>query len=148
MATFEDYLFTKNTRWALWGLLGLFVALLIFVAGVAVGRHSRAGRGAVETSFQPPFMPGGIPLPNGFVTQDHGAVGTVKSVSPPTFTLIERDGDTAVVRFSSTTPLSGAPALAPGQFVIVVGDPAGAGADDDIDARFMRVFPSPPGKPF
>ena len=44
MATFEDYLFTKNTKWFLWGGLLLVLGALIFHAGVVVGSHRHPPR--------------------------------------------------------------------------------------------------------
>jgi len=138
----EDFSFSKHTRVVLWVLLGAFVALLIFIAGVSVGeRHGEHPHGAPGA----PFWPGGVALPEGFVTRGHGAVGTIASVTLPTLTLRERDGDTVVAHVASGTPIAGAAALAPGQFVIIIGDPAQSGNEDFVDARFVRVLPPPPG---
>jgi hypothetical protein len=135
----EDYLFTHSTRWILWTLAALVIAALIFLAGMSFGerrvRHERD-----ETTFASSFL-GGLPLPNGFITRGHGAVGTVMSVSAAAFTLKERDGDTVDVTLASTTPRSGTSTIATGEFVVVIGDPTTTpGGAESIDARFVRIL--------
>ena len=44
MASLEEYMFTKNTKWILWGLGALVLAALIFHAGVVVGLHDHGTR--------------------------------------------------------------------------------------------------------
>ena len=127
-------------KWLLAALGACIVALLFFLAGFAAGeRHAGRERGE---GFAPPFMPGGFSLPNGFVTKGHGAAGTVETVSLPTVEMKERDGDTVTVTVASGTPISGG-MIAPGQFIVVIGDPASTGTED-IDARFVRIMTPPP----
>lgn len=145
MATFEDYLFTKNTKWLLWGLGGLVVVVLIFHVGVVIGaRHNfRPTHGMMGREFRAPF--GGFMMPEGFMPQMHGAVGTVASVTLPTFIVTEQDGEQETVFLATTTlvrnDIQGATstALMPGAHVIVLGWP-----DENverIDARFIRIVP-------
>src|SRR5258708_11751135 len=90
----EDYFFTKNTRWELWSTLGAVVVLFIFHAGVVTGQHQPTrghvpkgpdehGQGGVLDNFLPR---------QGYVENDHGAVGTIATVTLPTFILQSRDG--------------------------------------------------------
>ncbi|MGH7936598.1 MAG: hypothetical protein ACREF8_06285 [Chthoniobacterales bacterium] len=149
MSTFEDYLFTKNTKWVLWGLGALLLAGLIFHAGVVVGSHEPVRYRGDDEGFHPPFPPfAGMTLPQGFIRGGYGAAGTITAVSLPTITIRTRDGATESIYVGTSTAVSGtsssSPAtLAPGEFVIVIGDPSDT--DDNLtDARFIHVVPQQP----
>lgn len=150
MATFEDYLFVKDTKWFIWGALGLLAGALVFHAGVVVGSHNRmlGGRSA-EGGFEArmPFGTAGVMLPQGFVQGGHGALGTIDTVSLPTFTVITRDGNTLYIKTSSSTQLSGVPnldALQSGEMAVIIGEPSDSDTESQINARFIRVTPPPP----
>lgn len=143
----EDYFFTKNTRWVLWGAFTSIVALLIFHAGVVVGSHQHL-RERPGANGAPVGMLGGIMPPQGFVESGHGAVGTVASVTLPTFTLQTRDGMLEKVETGSSTVVTGgstglASDLTSGEKVIIIGDPAEVDDQDDLDARIIHILPSP-----
>jgi hypothetical protein len=139
----EDYFFTKNTRWVLWGAFAVVVALLIFHAGVVVGSHKsmreRPPQGAgLGGMFG--FMP-----PQGFVENGHGAVGTIATVTLPTFTLQTRDGLTERVETGSSTDVTGGTTgtlgdLQSGQTVIIIGNPQTIDDQDDLDARMIHIL--------
>lgn len=147
MATLEDYLFTKNTKWVLWGAFTLVLAALIFHAGVVVGSHSRPmpGRGpGGGFEAQMPFGGGAVSLPQGFIPGGHGALGTIAAIVLPTLTLTSRDGMTLRVEVSSTTVIAGGATgglsdLVVGDTVIVIGDPHDTDNNGDIDARLVRI---------
>ncbi len=152
----EDYFFTKNTRWVLWGAFAVVLALLIFHAGVVVGQHDPM-RGNMMYVNGEPAMPdggmlGGIMPARGFVESGHGAVGTVTTVTPPTFVLQTRDGLTQTVYAGSSTVVTGPatdsrqPAypssvelIKTGEFVIVIGDPNDTD-DGFLDARIIHIL--------
>lgn len=143
----EDYFFTKNTKWILWGALALILALLIFHAGVEVGqqqpRHSHASFNGLPPQ---PGMLSGIMPQQDFVADGHGAVGTVATVTLPTFILTSRGGlDEEIYAGTSTVVTGGASAdtsaLKSGETVIVIGDPEDTD-DGYLDARIIHILPS------
>jgi len=147
----EDYFFTKNTRYVLWGAFAVLVALLIFHAGVVIGEH--------EPRMHPgPGMQAAGPLgkfmPKEAFMSGHGAVGEIATVTLPTFTLITRDNETQQVETGSSTSVEGGPTgtvsdLVRGETVIVIGDPQAVDTDgqNDLDARIVKILPSPPDNP-
>ena len=146
MATFEDYLFTKNSKWFIWGGLGLLLAGLIFHAGVVVGSHRHVGQGrGLGMGFEA-HMPfgGGMMLPQGFMPGGHGALGTIAAITLPTLTLTSRDGTTLRVEVGSTTLIAGTAVNDPstlqvGDTIIVIGDPNDTDEPGEVDARLIRV---------
>jgi hypothetical protein len=149
----EDYFFTKNTKWVLWGAFALIVAMLIFHAGVVVGSHQPTrGRMQIDGRGGPGSMGGfvnGFMPRQGFVESGHGAVGTVATVTLPTFTLTNREGVEQKMYAGSTTVVTGGSvnnpsALQKGQFIIVVGDPNDTDDAGYLDARIIHILPSPP----
>ena len=156
MASLEDYMFTKNTKWILWGLGALVLAALIFHAGVVVGLHDRGmpGRNFDKGGFDAhiPFSGGILPLPQGFIPGGHGALGTISSIALPAITLTTRDNVTLTVNVDSDTQIVGAalegtssPAsLAVGDTIVVLGDPDDISSSGAIDARLIRILPPPP----
>ena len=154
MATLEDYMFTKNTKWILWGLGALVLAALIFHAGVVVGSHDRGmpGHNFDKAWFdaQIPFGGGTLPLPQGFIPGGHGAFGTISSVALPAITVTTRDGVTLTVNVDSDTQIVGATpegtsspsALKVGDTIIVLGDPDDTSSSTAVDARLIRIVPA------
>src|SRR6185437_6953947 len=95
----EDYFFSKNIRFVLWGAFAFIIAFLIFHAGVVVGSHQpMRGRMAFDTRVGPggfaSGIVGGFMPKEGYVESGHGAVGTIATVTLPTFTLTSRGGET------------------------------------------------------
>lgn len=142
MKNLEQFAASKKVRAGV-GILGaLFVAALIFHAGVVVGAHR--GRFDRAHSFRSPLFPSGFALPHGFIPNAHGAVGTITAVTLPTFTMETRAGASqSIVVGTSTLIRSMGPAnekaLSVGSQVIVLGEPDGQGR---IDAKLIRVLPS------
>jgi hypothetical protein len=142
----EDYFFTKNTKWVLWGAFILIVALLIFHAGMVVGQHrphARANEGPAPGGMLGGFMP-----TEGYVESGHGAVGTIATVTLPTFILQSRDGLTQTIYAGSTTVVTGGlvpntSALVRNEAVIVIGDPNDTD-DGYLDARIIHILSAPP----
>jgi hypothetical protein len=144
----EDYFFTKNTRWILWGAFAVIVALLIFHAGVVVGQHQPM-RGRMNFASGAPSMPdtgmlSGIMPRQGYVEDGHGAVGTIATVTLPTFTMQSRDGMEQKIYAGTSTVVTGglAPdrsALKSGQVIIVVGDPDDTD-DGYLEARIIHIL--------
>jgi hypothetical protein len=131
---------SNGLKWALIVVAGLFVALLIFHAGVSLGERHALERSRPNGSSV--FGPG---MPHSFMPEGHGAVGTIQAVSLPTLTLTERDGESeTVVLTASTTVEEGPQMVAPasltaGENIVVIGMP---GANDDqIRAELVRVIP-------
>jgi hypothetical protein len=136
---FEDYLFTKNTKWVLWGLFALVVALLIFRAGTIVGYHDALRFHGLESRGGPQDQgPFGLPLPPDGGMPGHGAVGTIESVALPTVTLKTRDGSEVSVYVASTTP--GVSQLKVGETIVVIGDPNDTDQSGDMNARFIHII--------
>jgi len=145
----EDYFFTKNTRYVLWGAFAIIVALLIFHAGIVIGSHQSMRRGSGE---RPPGMLDGI-MPNEAFIGDHGAVGTIATVTLPSFILSTRGGISQLIETSTSTTITGGPTgsvsdLTRGETVIIIGDPRENDIDSqgDLDARLIKIIPPPPGQ--
>jgi len=145
----EDYFFTKNIKWVLWGTFAVVLALLIFHAGVVVGSHEPRGRmnGAPNGQFMNGQGPLGSIMPTqGYVEDAHGAVGTIATVTLPTFTMQSRDGMTEKIYAGTSTVVTGGTmpntgALKGGLLFIVIGDP-GDTDDGYLEARIIHILPS------
>jgi hypothetical protein len=94
------------------------------------------------------MTPSGSFLPHSFIPGGHGAVGTIATITPPTFTLTTREGEVETVVIGTTTLLRNEQAplriedLRPGQNVVVLGDPHSE--TEGMQARLIRVLPLPP----
>ena len=149
----EDYFFTKNTKWILWGSSGVILAALIFHAGVVVGSHQTVhGRISFEGGPGGPSSGGMMQnfMPReGYVESGHGAIGSIATITPPTFIIETRDGLTQKIVMSSSTVITGnsgptAAALQSGQLVIVIGDPNDSDDVGFLDARIVHILPAKP----
>ena len=148
----EDYFFTKNTKWVIWGTAAIIVGLLLFHAGVVVGQHEpMRGRMTFASNGQaqpaPGGMLGGFMPTRGFVEDGHGAVGTIATVTLPTFTMQNRDGLTQQIYAGTSTVVTGGTsadtsALKQGELIIVIGDPNDTD-DGYLDARIIHILPTP-----
>jgi hypothetical protein len=146
----EDYFFTKNTKWILWGGAGAIAVLLVFHAGVVVGSHQGRNMMYVRGTHAPGGMIDGIMPGNAYLENGHGAVGKVEDLSLPHFTILTRDGMTQKIFAGSSTIVTGMSpndltAIQNGQVVIVVGDPDDADEGAYLDARIVHILPPPPG---
>ncbi len=145
MTTLEDYFFTKNTRYIWWGVFAIIVALLIFHAGVVVGSHQNVRGRLVLRSAD---MLGGFIPSEAYVESGHGAVGTIESVTLPTFMLETRGGTAQKILVSTSTVITGGnatdmSALSSGQTVIVIGDPDDTDDQGYLEARMVHILPAP-----
>ena len=144
----EDYLFTKNTRWIVWGTSGMLLAGLIFHAGVVVGSHQPRhvplqGATGSPGGMMRTFMPR-----EGFMESSHGAVGTIASVTLPTLSITTRGGAQQMIYAATGTVVTGGTspdtsALKSGQFIIIIGDPNDTDDTGYLDARMIRILPAP-----
>lgn len=156
MSFFESLKATASRRPVLYLLVTLavlFIALLIFDAGIAVGTRrafEMRPRGDMMFERQPMFGVGGVgvPLPHGFVPGNHGAVGTITSVSLPTLDMTTRDGTTQHIRITDDTRIEGidrpldSDDLAVGQSIIVLATPGEMSTSSEtLDAHLIRVLP-------
>jgi len=131
--------FVSRTVRVVAGVVGvLFLAALIFHAGVVYGSHRNPfGRHDAGRGFRPPFFPGGFELPHGFISNAHGAVGTVTTLALPTITMQTREGTSQTILVGTSTITRGGTALSVGDEVLVLGEPDSQGR---IDATLIRVL--------
>ena|ERR1035437_5737438 len=150
MKYFEKILASKKTLWAAGVLLAIILAGLIFHAGVVVGSHRGSfGNPGMRGEFRPPFFPEGFAMPHGFIQDGHGAVGTITTLSLPTFLMQTREGTSQTIFVSTSTIIQnmGAPdtaTLATGDNVLVLGSPD---SQNRIDAKIIRILPPAPPLP-
>ena len=129
----------------------LFIALLIFEAGVAVGVHKASFADKMGGDYFRAFGPAGGTFA-GFDQDDfpasHGVAGTIIKIVPPyafiqgpdnTERTIHLDASTTIVKFRSQI---GPNDLVDGESIIVIGSPATSSSN--IEAHFVRVMPGPP----
>ncbi len=146
--TLEDYLFTKNTRYVIWGATGIVVVLLAVHAGLVVNsRHSE------RFEHRPPgkMFFAFVPSPGeAYIEGGHGAIGTINDLDLPRFTLVTRGGLSQSVYAATDTVVTLGPGLATttyalqnGLVVMVIGDPR-TEESAYIDARLIRVLPPAP----
>lgn len=147
----EDYFFNKKTKWVLWGAFAFMLSLLVFHAGFVLGQHQPMhGRTGTINGMPPQGMFDGqlynlLPR-QGFMENGHGAVGTIATITLPTFLLESRDGLTQTVYAGSSTMVTGGrvadtSALMRGEVVVVLGDPADTD-DGYLDARIIHILPA------
>ena len=126
------------------------LCLLMFQAGVAFGERrafhqmrAMTGRGPMaEFGFlSHSFIPG---------AGGHGVVGTITSVTLPTFTITTREGEIETVVVASSTVVRGQPGqtandLRTGEGVVILGEPENG--SEKFTARFINIVPGfPSGK--
>jgi hypothetical protein len=84
-------------------------------------------------------------LPHSFLPDGHGVVGSIQSISLPTLTVAERDGEQESITLNaSTTVERGSQAVAPsslavGQQILIVGMPGST--EGSMQAQLIKVFP-------
>jgi hypothetical protein len=142
MTHLDHFISSSRVRITLAIIGALVVLALVFHAGVAFGAHHGAwGRMSGDRGFRHPFFPQGFALPHGFIPNEHGAVGTVRSVSPAV-TIETRDGAIRPVAIATSTLVrargeEGTTTLSVGDKVIVIGQVNEQGR---IDAKFINVL--------
>lgn len=153
MDSHELHAFAKSHRFvvALTILGFLIIALILFEAGVAVGYRQASFAAHWQENYARNFgdpvrmmvLPRGIPNGN-------GAFGAVVSVALPQFVVDGKGEPEKTVTVGTTTIIRGAAGtasaadIAPGTFVVVIGDP---GTDGSVNARFVRILKEAPGAP-
>lgn len=135
---------SKRARVTIGIVVALILALLIFHAGVVFGSHRGFGRYDSYRGFRHPFLPSGFALPHGFIPNDHGAVGTISALTPPTLTMKTRGETSQVVVFGTSTMIrdmrnASTTALSVGAQIVVLGEPDSEGR---INAKVIRILPS------
>ncbi len=116
----------------------LILAFLIFHVGAVYGSHRNPfGRHDAEYGFRSSFFPRGFELPHEFIQNDHGAVGSITLMMPPTFTMQTRDGASQTILIGTSTVIRGRTPLSAGDGVIILGEPDSLGR---IDATLIRVL--------
>ncbi len=147
-STFES----KTLRRVLIALLAIISVLVVFQAGVVVGRHEAGFAYRFGDSYYRVFRSGedrGMPMGSSFfnLPGGNGAFGKIIKVSLPTFLVEEPRGEEKVVLLNaSTTIRSGeqiisSSTLAEDDYVVVIGNPNDS---SQVVARFVRVLPPPP----
>ena len=145
--------FQSRTFFRLIAALGvLLVALVIFLAGTAVGYREAGFAGEWNSNYLRQFGGPGSPLV-GHGDQDdsfmsaHGAFGEVIGVRLPEIMVkgpeegektVIVSGDTTVRRFHEAATTTD---IAPGETVVVIGEPDSQGI---IHASLVRIMPPPP----
>jgi hypothetical protein len=147
----KDFLQSKKITAVVVIIFILFVALVIFEAGIAVGVHKASFADRIGGAYYKVFGTAGGPL--GGLDQDdfpasHGVVGTIIKIAPP-FAFIQGPNNIErTIRLGSSTTILkyrnsiGPNDLSEGDFIVVIGSPSASSSD--INARFVRVLPSPP----
>jgi hypothetical protein len=151
MKNINDIISSRKVRLTVLIIGTLLIAALIFHAGVVVGSHrAQFGRPSMmDRGFRPSFAPEGFEIPHGFISNDHGAVGTITALTLPTFLMQTRDDETQTILVGTSTVIRSAtsttsPTLSVGSQVVVLGAPDSQGR---IDAKLIRVLPSTPPTP-
>jgi len=127
----------------------LFVVLLIFEAGVAVGIHKATYADRMGGDYYRAFGSGNTPL-GGFDQDDfpasHGVAGTIIKIVPPYAFIQGPDNTERTIRIDASTTILkyrdviGPGDLSDGESIVVIGTPATSSSN--IEARFVRVMPS------
>ena len=133
----------------LYGIGGVVVALLIFIAGINVGFDKASFGHAWGDNYEKNFgmvnrgiargMPGNFP-------NAHGAVGKIIQIQLPTIIVADKDDTEKVVLITDDTRIVNATSeinssdLKIDDSVVVIGSPNSSG---QIEAKFIRIIPSP-----
>lgn len=134
---------------AIFGVLALL--LITFGAGVSFGYHRAVFSHRFGENYERNF---GRPGPRGFIDNPgmpgHGAAGRIVETASSSLIIADpREGEASIVvtsstqirRFNDNLTLAD---LKAGDFIVVIGSPDEQGR---IQARFIRVMPSPPAAP-
>jgi len=144
-----DNLFKQpgRLRTLIYSLAGLFLALLVFQAGMYAGYRKAAFSYGMGAAYYSAFDDGPGHFPRGGFVEAHGAAGKIISMHLPTFVLegpdnLEKvvliDDDTQIRHFRETASSSD---LGVDDFVVVIGEP---NTDAQITAKLIRILPPPP----
>ena len=148
MITILNNLFKKEgwVRPALYILAGLFVALLIFQAGMFAGYRMAAFSYGTGRAYYDVFERSEHGYRGGF-SEAHGAAGQIVSLTLPTFIVKSRDNTEKVVLIESDTEIrrfrdvATSTDLKTNDFVVVIGEP---NTKAQVAAKLIRILPPPP----
>jgi hypothetical protein len=140
---------SRRSRLVIFGLGGLFLALIIFQIGIYTGYHKASlafGTGAAYYNVFEGKGNGG-PHPRGEYVEAHGAAGKILSISLPTFIVQGPDNFEKIILIDEDTDIrssrdeANSSDLAAGDFVVVIGEPNG---NAQVVAKLIRILPPPP----
>lgn len=143
------YFDSRSFRITLIVLLGFFVALAFFEAGMLVGLHEARSSYRWGEAYQQNFggPPGGFILKPGSAPNGHGTFGRIASTSKNSFIISDPNHPEETIMITPDTVIRNgmdevsAQSLTAGTFVVIIGEP---NADGAIDARLIRIMPAPP----
>ena len=139
----DEVLKKPTTRKVLIGIGVVVVLLLIFHAGMVTGEHRHSGEHGFGMQRSGGFFI--ARMPQGYMQQGHGAVGTVTALGPSSVTITGRDGGAQTILLAPDTQIralngdASSSALKVGDHVIVLGAPSESG---QITAHLIHVMPA------
>jgi hypothetical protein len=144
----KDFLQSKKITAVVAIIFILFVALLIFEAGVAVGVHKASFADRIGGAYYKVFGPAVKPF-GGFDQDDfpasHGVAGTIIKIDLPYAFIQDSNNVERTIRLGSSTTILkyrtsiGSNDLSNGDSIVVIGSPSASSSD--INADFIRVIP-------
>ncbi len=152
---FKNFLQSNKAKHILTGIGIAVITLVVFQAGVFVGFKKATFSGRIGDNYyqtfgnrtMPPFSGvKGMDLPN-----THGTIGKIAIITLPKVMIADNDGIEKTILLNEKTDIrrfrdSIKPEeLKAGDFVTVIGEPDNNG---QIEARLIRVMPTPPNIPF
>lgn len=149
---------SKTMRRVLWGFGGLIVLLFVFQAGMFVGYHKATFSYRYGDSYHRAFGGGERGFFNGMhkggyqepFSGGHGLMGRIVSINLPAIVVADRDGVEKVVLIEKNTEIKkfrdsiSSRELAVDNMVVIIGKP---GEEGQVEAKLIRLMPSPPPAP-
>ncbi len=133
----------------------IIIILLAFLSGIAVGFHKASFSYRVGEHYDTLFgrnngamLP--VPIDSDAIPGGHEAAGKIISIELPVFVVVGPDNiekkvdigyETVITELHNTASSSD---LKVGDSAVIIGMP---GTDSDIDARFIRIFPTASSSP-
>ena len=155
MKEIKEVLKNRKVKWAVCIFGSIFVALLIFQAGMFVG-FKKAGfafRNGEQYFKQMSGRPNDqfMGMNRGDFANSHGATGKIISIKLPIITVADKDNTEKIILISTSTDIKKfkdtikAVDLKVNDFITVIGDP-----DDkaQVEAKLIRIMPDPANMPF
>ena len=133
----------------------IFVALLIFQAGIFVGfkKASFSFRTGEQYFRQMNGRQGDqfMGMNRGDFSNSHGAIGKIISINLPNIVVADKDGNEKTLILSTTTDIRkfretvGLEDLKVNDFITVIGEPNDKA---EVEAKLIRIMPDPANMPF
>jgi hypothetical protein len=157
---FKNFLQSSKSKHVVAGIGIAVTALLIFQAGVFVGFRKAGFAGRMGDNYYKTFgerRDSQNPFPSFGMREmmdplnSHGTIGKIVSVALPEVIVADRDGIEKIILVDSKTDIRQfrdtikAEQLKTGDFVTIIGEPNDKG---QIEARLIRVMPTPPDRVF